>query len=228
MDMGKEPSVTTRFANQFKRECLKRGMIDLTYELAGQDNKANADAIFNALDNFTIIEFKSDITGIEKENRKARVYSLCHALQITPDMEVSHNKCHYIMWGEFRNEILETECTIYQASVCRKSILKESKLLGEPTSPKNIDGKKLASQICDGSAGLGLHDFLLYLQWLFSESRGDGETFKGPVSLIGTSSNDEYDGRVFKSFDAFRNWAEPTVNRLLNNYRKPSPGSFNP
>ncbi|AZI88018.1 hypothetical protein EH164_13515 [Kosakonia sp. CCTCC M2018092] len=215
-EFGMEPSITTRFANQFKRECEKKELTDITVELSGQDNKANADAIFGALKNFLLIEFKSQKKGIKTEKEKGRVYDLCHRLLENKAMNNSHRSCHFIMWGERQNGRIETRYTVYQDSVCRKSVLVESNLLDEPEEPMVFGGENLATEICNAEVGLGLEEFLEYLKWLFSSKRSSEEKYDGPVSLVATSSSGYIDGLVFDSFEEFEIWAEPTVIKLLS------------
>ncbi|HDU4676284.1 TPA: hypothetical protein RFT64_002437 [Klebsiella aerogenes] len=219
--LGREPSVTTRFANQFKRACEENELTDVTFELAGQDNKVNADAIFSVLDNFLLIEFKSYETGIKSEEDKDRVYDLCHKLLENKRMSNSHRSCHFIMWGISENKRLETRYTIYQDSVCRKSILVESDLLDEPEKPTVLQGEQLATEISKSAVGLGLEQFLIYLKWLFSSERSSEETYDGTISLIATSSSKYIDGLEFSSFNEFEAWAKPTVMNLLSPKNNP-------
>ncbi|MFP1944581.1 hypothetical protein [Lonsdalea quercina] len=214
--IGIEHSVTNRFANQLQRACKKNSLKALTFHLNGQDTKANADAIFSALDKFLLIEFKSYEDGIKSENNKPRVYDLCHNLLINNEMTRSHRKGHFIMWGVEIGIILETKYTVYQDSVCRKSILNKSTSLSEPPIPTILDGEKLAKEVSESTAGIGLDDFLIYLKWLFSSKRSSNEIYDGPVSLIATSKWKYADGLIFKSFEDFEDWAKPTVIMLLN------------
>lgn len=218
--LGREPSVTTRFTNQFKRACKKNGLTDITFELAGQDNRANADAIFNTLDNFLLIEFKSSEEKIKTEKEKKRVYTLCHMLLSNKIMVNFHRKCHFIMWGISQDNKLQTKYTVYQDSVCRESILTESTLLGEPQKPTVLEGEDLANQISQSIVGLNLEDFLNYLKWLFSSNRSSHEKYNGPISLIATSSSEYIDGLEFDSFDNFEIWAKPVVEKLLEQKNK--------
>ncbi|MBN4863792.1 hypothetical protein AB7281_21305 [Providencia rettgeri] len=215
-NIGREPSVTARFSNQFKRACEKMKLTDITYELAGQDSKANADAIFNALNNFVLVEFKSFNDGVYTEEKKPRVYDLCHRLIKNKPMVSYHRKCHFIIWGITKNGRLETEYTIYQDSICRKSVLINSTFLTEPELPNILDGNDLANEIANAAVGLNLEEFLTYLQWLFSKTRSTLAQYNGAVSLIATSSDSFIDGREFKSFLEFKNWAQPTVSSMLN------------
>lgn len=226
--LGREPSVTTRFTNQFKRACEENELTDVTFELAGQDNKANADAIFSVLDNFLLIEFKSYEKAIKSEEDKDRVYGLCHKLLENERMTNSHRNCHFIMWGVSENKRLETRYTIYQDSVCRKSILVKSNLLDEPKEPTVLQGEDLATEISKSAVGLSLEEFLIYLKWLFSSERSSEETYDGTISLIATSSSKYIDGLEFDSFNEFESWARPAVMHLLskkhNRKSKKSPG----
>lgn len=224
--IGREPSVTTRFANQLKRACKKNKLIDITFELAGQDNRANADAIFSVLDNFLLIEFKSYKKGIKSEKYKSRVYNLCHNLLINERMTHYHRSCHFIMWGASENHRLQTKYTIYQDSVCRKSFLVDSKVLDNPPLPTVLEGVSLADKISKSEVGLGLEDFLIYLKWLFSDNRSQNETFGGPISLIATSSSEYIDGLEFDSFNEFESWAKPTVTDLIEKLRNKPKNDF--
>lgn len=215
--IGREASVTSRFANQFKSACSINNLTEFKYDLSGQDNKANADVIFNTLNNFVLIEFKSYKRNVKEENKKHRVYNLCHRLKENSSMENAHRRCHFIMWGVTENKKLETKYTIYQDSVCRKSILEKSKFLDNPELPHILKGENLASEISRSETGLNIQEFLIYLQWLFSKERSLNEQFNGPISLIATSSNQYYDGLQFNSFPEFKIWAESTVLQMLSN-----------
>ncbi|WP_415421938.1 hypothetical protein ACMHYR_16655 [Serratia marcescens] len=218
-ELGREPSVTTRFTNQLKRACEENELTDISFELAGQDNRANADAIFSVLDNFLLIEFKSYEKGIKSEKDKDRVYNLCHKLLENEKMTNSHRNCHFIMWGVSEEKRLQTRYTIYQDSVCRKSILVESNLLDEPKKPTVFAGEDLATEISKSAVGLGLDEFLIYLKWLFSSERTSEEKYDGNISLIATSSSSYIDGLEFDSFNDFESWAKPTVMCLLSENR---------
>ncbi|HFF8523661.1 TPA: hypothetical protein ACGEYH_002410 [Providencia rettgeri] len=217
--IGREASVTSRFANQFKRACSRKKLIEFQYELSGQDSKVNADVIFNTLNNFVLIEFKSFHKSIKAENKKERVYNLCHRLIKNSSMENAHRRCHFVMWGVTVKRKLETRYTIYQDSVCRKSILKKSEFLDNPECPNILKGENLAIEISESITGLNLQEFLIYLQWLFSKERSLNEQFNGPISLIATSSNEYFDGLQFKSFPEFKIWAEPVVTQILSSIR---------
>ncbi|POY59951.1 hypothetical protein PB70LOC_00433 [Pectobacterium versatile] len=160
---------------------------------------------------------KSRSSNIRDESRKPAVYHLCEGLMVNPYIRTLHRQCHYIMWGEevAASRQVETRFSVYEDSVCRPCVMKNSHVLVEPAQIIVAPGNSLAQGAAAGTAGLTKPHFFHYLSWLLGDRNGPDPSFSQtaqlPITLIGNSAERRIFGKTFNTYADFDTWANQAL-----------------
>jgi hypothetical protein len=173
-----EQSVADEFNNFLQEQAKKLGATFHPFSLDGQDRDAGADYLITKSSRFALIEFKYEISDINKEKKKKRRLNLCKQLEIDPKMRLLHDKCHFIAC--LQSPDLKLIANIYRLEVCNASIFGKGHNLSmsSPRESNRISAEKFADEFFNNSnsRNISLQEFEIYLAWLLQNTSSSSQS----------------------------------------------------